>query len=197
MKTKILSVAFGLTLCLGALAQGNLTLNGQFDAGGANWSTSAGGTYFYVDGSDSIASIGWWSGCSIWQNTTATIQAGMSYDLSVRARVGQAPLTGLNVSFQDVTTGWTWVASQDFVFSAGDQGNPGPWETFTLPIDASLLSGRVGDTIGVGVQLNENPNTQYGWIHLDSIQLTAVPEPGSGLLLCAGLLMWRFLRRRS
>ena len=197
MKTSILSIVFGLALCLGALAQPNLTLNGEFDSGGANWSTSAGGAYFYTDGSDTIASLGWWDGCSIWQNTGAQIQAGQSYSMTVRARVGQTPLTSVNLSFQDVTTGWTWVVNQTFDFSSGDQGNPGPWETFTLPIDAGILGGQVGDTIGVGVQMGENPNTQYGWIHLDSVLLTTVPEPGSGLLLCAGLLMWRFMRRRS
>jgi len=197
MKTRILTVAFALGISLGALAQGSLTLNGEFDSGGLNWSTSGGGAYFYADGPNTIASIGWWDGCSIWQNTTATIQAGDSYDLTVVGRVGQAPLTALNLSFQDVTTGWTWVANQTFNFSAADQGNAGPWETFTLNIDTSALSGRVGDTIGVGVQMSESPNTQYGWMHLDSIQLTVVPEPSTLALLSMGALGAFIARGRS
>jgi len=98
------------------IAQNNLIQNGGFDSGSAGWSTSGGGAYFYTAGSDSILSLGWWDGCSFWQNTGATVQSGLDYVLTIRAEVGQSPLTGVQLSLQDVTAGWTIAASQDFTF---------------------------------------------------------------------------------
>lgn len=155
-----------------SITQNNLIQNGGFDSGGTSWSTSAGGSYFYAAGSDTIMSIGWWDGCTFWQNTGATIESGQSYVLTMRAKVGQSPLTGVNLSFQDVTAGWTTVTNQDFSFP--DQ--TATWRIFSLFIDASTVSGLVGDTIGVGGRLNESPNTQYGWLWVDWVQLApAIP----------------------
>jgi hypothetical protein len=198
MQTRILAFIFATALWCGALAQADLTINGEFDSGETGWSTWVGGKYFYTDGADSIASIGWWNAASIWQDTTAKIEAGVSYALTVRARVGEGPLTGIKASFQDVTTGWTRVAEQTFTFPAEEQAlKPGPWHTFSINIDSSVLAGRVGDSIGVGVEIVEQPDTQYGWLHLDSIKLTAVPEPSSVALLSLGTIGLLALRRRK
>ncbi len=190
----MLTTACTIGISFGALAQANLILNPIFNQGNnggvpTDWSSSAGGNYNYLDKTapsyavgGQIYSFGWWDGVGIWQNTGASIQANVSYDLSVAAEVGQSPLTGVTLSFQDVTKGWTSVASQEFLFSTADQ-NSGQYETFTLSIPQSDLTSLIGDTIGVGVNLNENPNTQYGWVHLDNVSLVAVPEPGATALL--------------
>lgn len=187
-------------ISFGALAQSNLILNPIFNQGNSSgvptdWSSNAGGNYNYADSTapsygagGQIYSFGWWDGAGVWQNTGASIQANVSYDLSVTAEVGSSPLTGVTLSFQDVTTSWTWVASQEFLFSTADQTS-GLYQTFTLSIPQNNLSSLVGDTIGVGVSLNENPNTQNGWVHLDNVSLVAnpVPEPTSATLVGVGL----------
>jgi len=205
MKTKILTVkiltAVGACgFALGAMAQTNLVLNPDFSSGASNWSTSGGGgsaAYYESTVSANIYSWGWWSGTAIWQNTTATIQSGLSYELAVTAQVGQAPATGLSLSLQDVTTGWSVVVNQDFTFASQASG-PGQWETFTLAIPESALSGRVGDIMGVGISLNETPNTQYGWVWAKSVSLVAVPEPSTLVLMSmAALGGFTVLRRRK
>lgn len=200
-KLKVLPFACAIGASIGALAQSNLILNPSFNQGAnsgvpLNWSSNAGGNYNYADASapsfaagGQIFSLGWWDGAATWQNTGSLIQANTSYAMSVTAAVGQSPLTGVNLSFQDVTTGWTWVGSQVFLFSSGDQTS-GKYETFTLNIPQSALTSRAGDTIGVGISLSESPNTQYGWIHLDSVSLVAtpIPEPSPLALLALGAL---------
>lgn len=186
-----LAIMCAFSVSFGAMAQTNLVQNGDFSLGGASWNNNLNGAYFYYENtvSANIASMGWTSGGGIWQDTGASIQAGDSYALSVTAQVGQAPMTGLNLSFQDVSTGWTWLANQSFAFTSQTSG-PDQWETFTLNIPASALTGMVGDDIGVGVQLYENPNTQYGWVWADSVSLiaTSVPEPSSLALLSVSAL---------
>ena len=156
-----------------AITQNNLIANGGFDSGGTSWSTSAGGAYFYTAGSDTILSIGWWDGCSLWQNTGATIQPGLDYILSIRAQVGGSPLTGFQLQVQDVTAGWTTLSNQDFTFP--DQ--TATWRIFSQRVSSNTLSGAVGDVLAVGTRLNETPNTQYGWLWVDWLQLApAIPQ---------------------
>ena len=156
-----------------AITQNNLIANGGFDSGSTSWSTSAGGAYFYTEGSDTILSIGWWDGCSFWQNTGATIQPGLDYILSIRAQVGGSPLTGFQLQVQDVTAGWATLSNQDFTFP--DQTTT--WRIFSQHVSSNTLSGVVGDTLAVGGRLNETPNTQYGWLWVDWLQLApAIPQ---------------------
>ncbi len=201
MKTKFLALLATAALPLGAGAQSNLILNPLFNLGNTggvplDWSSNAGGNYNYADSAapsygmgGQIFSLGWWDGAGTWQNTGAAIAPGTSYALSVTAEVGQSPLTGVTLSFQDVSTGWTWLTSQTFAFSTADQTD-GHYETFTLNIPQSALGSVAGDTIGVGVSLSENPNNQYGWVHLDNVALVVVPtpEPSALALLGATLL---------
>ena len=202
MKTPSLILAAALLGSLPILGHAELVQNSDFDSGGANWSTWAGGAYFYAVSSDTIASIGWSDGNSIWQDTGAAILPGETYTLSVRARTGDGALEGLNLSFQDVTAGWVRVAQQDFWFPAADQGqNPGPWHTYSLELTPSMLAGRDGHNIGVGVELRDTTAWgQFGWLHLDNVQLNSVPEPATivtnGVLLLAGGL-WVLRRRRA
>jgi len=187
---KVLAPVCALGLAVAASAQ-NLVLNPNFTVGGSpsgdNWSYNAQGMYFYQENTlgANIASFGWNNGYGLWQNTTATIQPGASYALDVTAQVGQAPMTGLNLSFQDVTTGWALLDNANYTFASQSSG-PGQWETFELDVPASLLAANVGDTIGVGIQMYENPSSQQGWVWMDSVSLAVVPEPSSLALLAMG-----------
>jgi len=91
----------------------------------------------------------------------------------MRAEVGTKPADRCEpFVFRTWTAGWTTVTNQDFSFP--DQ--TATWRIFSLFIDASTVSGLVGDTIGVGGRLNESPNTQYGWLWVDWVQLApAIP----------------------
>ena len=183
-KTGLRSQFLGLTLLLAVsvpraihgqttVTQNNLIQNGGFDSGGTSWSAQGGGYSYYTQGSDSILSLGWWDGCSFWQNTGATIQPGVNYVLTLRAAVGQSPLTSVGVSLQDVTTGWTMVTNRNFTFP--DQTTT--WRLFSFFVSSNTVSSLAGHTIGVGGTLNETPNTQYGWLWVDWMQLApAVPQ---------------------
>ncbi|MEI6077148.1 MAG: hypothetical protein WCS94_16325, partial [Verrucomicrobiota bacterium] len=158
--------------CQTGIAQNNLIQNGGFDSGSTNWSVQGGGYYFYNDGTENILSLGWWDGCSFWQNTGATIQPGLNYVLTIRAKVGQAPLTGVQLQLQDVTAGWTTLSNLNVTFP--DTNN---WWAFSEYISSNTLSAAVGDTLGVGGRLNETPTTQYGWLWVDWLQLApAIPQ---------------------
>lgn len=208
MKTHIIPTALTSLLILAAmpaLAQ-DLVLNGNFTdpgtgaASGANWNNNGGSGSSYYNESTvgaNIASIGWWSGVALWQDTTSTIQPGATYQLSASAQVGQSPVQGINLSLQDVTAGWTVLANQDFNFTSQSSG-PNQWETFTLNIPASQLTSTVGDDIGVGVTLLEPDSTTYGWLWVGSVSLVQVPEPSSLALLAAGAFgFWGMFRRRT
>ena len=187
MKTRQLLLAAFLGIASAGFARAELLQNPDFDAGGTSWSANGGGGgYFYTanaanpnNEANTIASIGWWGGVAVWQDTGAAIQPGTDYILSARVRTGDGSGAGANLSFQDVTTGWTWLDSQNFLFPLEDKGvNPGPWRTFQLNIPAAALAGHVGDDIGVGVALITDPSfAQYGWLHIDQVHLQAVPEP--------------------
>jgi hypothetical protein len=206
MKTIILTTICAFGIPLGAMAQ-NLILNPYFNEGGGggggaplDWNTDANAIYNYYDGSapsyptgGEICSFGWWNGCGIWQDTGATIQADTSYVLTVVAEVGQAPVVGVIPAFQDVTTGWTWVVSQEFYFSSADQTD-GAYETFSMYIDQSQLTSRVGDDIGVGVNMDDPAQE---WLHVDSMYLEAVPEPSTIELLGMGACVVVALIRRK
>lgn len=159
------------------ITQNNLISNGGFDSGSSGWLNDGGGIYFYSTTvgleSDSICSFGWWNGASFWQNTGAAIQPGLDYVLTTRALVGQTPVTGVNLSFQDVTVGWTQLTNENFTFP--DQTLT--WRIFSLYISSNTISGAVGDTIGVASTIVESPSTQYGWLWTDWLQLApAIPQ---------------------
>jgi len=155
------------------ITQNNLIQNSGFDSGSADWSTQGGGAYFYSDGSENIMSLGWWDGCSFWQNTGATIQPGLDYVLTIRAAVGSSPLTGVQLQLQDVTTGWTTLSNLSFTFP--DQTTT--WRVFSEYISSNTLSGQVGDVFAVGGRLDETPTSQYGWLWVDWLQLApALPQ---------------------
>ena len=188
--SKLVAWAGMLGLAWVASAQ-NLVQNPNFtaangSASGSGWNSDAQGIYFYSQSPiGNICSIGWNNGDGIWQNTGAAVQLGASYALDVTAEVGQAPMTGLNLSFQDVTAGWTMVANRNFTFANQTAGG-NSLETFELDIPASALTLNVGDTIGVGVLMYESPSSQQGWAWIQNVSLTVVPEPTSLALLAMG-----------
>jgi len=183
----VCALACVFTAATGAFAQ-NLVLNGGFDSGGTDWSFSGGGVYYYTDNGDTIASMGWWTGVNIYQNTGATIQPNTDYLFGVEARVGQANIDSVVLSLQDVSTGWTQLASQTFNFPDPTHGeNTGypQWYDFSFTIPAATLSAQVGDTLAVSV--GEVTDSTYGWLHINSVSLEAVPEPTSVSLVLAAL----------
>ena len=149
----------------------NLIFNGGFDNGSANWSTYAGGTYFYntTVGSetDSILSIGWWSGVNAYQNIGVVLQPGMDYVLTMRALVGQTPATGVNLELQDVSQGWMTITNESVNFP--DQ--TGTWRIFQMYVSSNSIAGNLGDAIAVSGGLVEDPSSQYGWMWVDWMQL--------------------------
>ncbi len=155
-----------------AITQNNLIQNGGFDSGGTAWTTAANGVYFYNDGTENILSFGWTDGSTFSQNTGATIQPGMDYVFTIRAQCAQSPVTGLQLSLSDATAGGTLFSNRNFIFP--DQTPT--WRTFSLLVSSNLLSRAAGDSFSVGGRLNESPNSQYGWIWVDWVQLaSAVP----------------------
>jgi hypothetical protein len=205
-KKQLLLGAF-LTVAAAATVRAELIQNPGLDAGRTGWSANGGGNgYFYTFNTanpdnevNNIASLGWWNGVAMWQDTGAAIRPDTDYILTARVRTGDGAGAGASLSFQDVTTGWTWVANQNFLFPLVDKGqNPGPWHTYELDIPASALIGRVGDTIGVGVALITDPSFgEYGWLHVDQVNLQAVPEPTTLVPLTVAVVgVVAFLRHR-
>ena len=155
-----------------AITQNNLIQNGGFDSGSAGWTTAANGVYFYYDGSENILSFGWTDGSSFSQSTGATIQPGLDYVLTIRAQCAQSPVTGLQLSLSDASTGGTLFSNRNFIFP--DQTTT--WRTFSLLVSSNVVSRAAGDSFSVGGRLNESPSSQYGWIWVDWVQLApAVP----------------------
>ena len=117
---------------------------------------------------DSILSIGWINGEGFWQTTSAAFQPGTDYVLTIRATVGQSPLTGVNFGVADATQGLANLTNQTFTFTDQTQ----TWRIFSLHISSNSLAASAGDTIGVAGSLVENPGTQEGWLWVDWMQLT-------------------------
>ncbi len=176
LKAGALMLTATVALAVSATAQStinnnNLIPNPGFDNGSTAWSTYAGGAYFYntTVGSetDSILSIGWWSGVNAYQNIGAVLQPGTDYVLTMRALVGSSPATGVTLSLQDVSQGWANITNTTINFPDQSQ----TWRVFHLYVSANSLAGNVGDSLAVSGGLYENPNNQYGWIWIDWLQL--------------------------
>ena len=160
-----------------AITQNNLIQNGGFDSGGTSWSTWAGGTYYYNTTvgaeTDSIISFGWWNGANAYQSTGAAIQPGTDYVLTIRALVGASPVTGCSLILQDVSQGWGTVTNASFNFPDQSQ----TWRVFSMYISSNTVANNLGDVMAVGGGIVENPNTQYGWLWVDWLQLApAIPQ---------------------
>lgn len=169
----VLALAFAFdAIAQTNIAQNNVIQNGGFDSGSTGWSTSAGGAYFYNQpvGSetDSILSIGWSNGNSFSQNTGVAFQPGIDYVLTVRADVGQSPLTGVMLSLQAANGDLITLTNQSFVFP--DQST-NIWRIFSLHVSSNTVAGSVGNTIVVNGTIVENPSTQSGWLWMDWMQL--------------------------
>lgn len=189
-------IALMLVATITATANASLIKNGDFDNGDADWSDqSAWGNFYYTDGPDTITSMGgWgngvdWSNTSIWQNTNAIFQANTVYTMDV---VWRDPSDGNNVDniqllLQDVTAGWTDVASEIHSSPLDDV-----WVTSTMTFDTASNPAVVGHEIGASVRLTSPTGA---WLHIDSVSLT-IPEPATFSLLALGGLAIIFGRRK-
>jgi hypothetical protein len=184
LKAGCLAIMASLCLALPVQAQttitqNNLIQNGGLDSGSSHWGFSGGGVYWYPNGGSGVptgtsyVSMGWWDGSNIYQNTGATFQPGIDYVLTIQASVGTSPMTGVRLSLQDVSLGWANVTNTSFTFP--DQSTT--WRIFSMYISSNTVASNVGDTIAVGGGILENPNTQYGWLYIDWMQLApAIPQ---------------------
>lgn len=177
-----ISVAMGAVVSASAqsaITQNNLLQSGGFDGGQVPWNVSAQGQYFYIDGGDSIASIGWVNGITVRQNTTAIIDTNLNYAITARVRTGDGMMEGVQLSFQDATTGGTVLTNLDFGFPTSDAHlSPGPWRLFSLFVNTKSWPSRAGHAIAVGVVARDTTAWgQYGWLHIDWVQLApALPQ---------------------
>jgi hypothetical protein len=164
----------GLLCCVAQSGQTqNLVLNPSFGtevtgSSGANWTSTANGTYYYYNTSagvnTNIVSIGWTSGLGISQNTGATIQAGASYTFTVTAEPGTTPLAGVTLVFKDLTKSVT-ITNATILFTSQGEG-PAYWQNLTMTIPSSLLTTNVGDTIGISILID---GSQWLWIAYASL----------------------------
>ena len=158
------------------ISQNNLLQNGGFDSGGTDWSSSAGGVYYYTTTvgpeTDSILSIGWWTGANVYQDTGATLQPGIDYVMTVRA----TPATtadGVFVSLAGINSGnnWTAITNAGFTFS-----NPTTqaWQIFSAYISSNAIAPYVGESAGVACG---EGGASDDWLWVDWVQLApAIPQ---------------------
>ena len=198
-KLIILSIAIA-TLSAASYAT-NLVTNGGFDDGGNGWNAWAGGTYFYGDNGDTIASFGWWNGANLYQETGAYYEADTVYTMTVIARNGDGSCRGVKLNLQDVTNGWVGVHDETYSFPDADKGITGAWRTYTMTLDTrdAQYAGILGHKIAVAVgEYADTDWGQYGWLHLNNVSLEAqaVPEPVSLITLGVGAVAVLARRRR-
>ena len=173
----------------------NYVSNGAFDSlAQSPWFYWGGGIYFYSAGAsaynaetNTICSLGWWNGANLYQNTGRPIQTNVDYVLTARSRVGTS-ISGMFLALVDASTGWNaLVASNYSLVPVGfaNANEPGPWVVSSLHISSATLvaaGGHVGDqmAVAVGELTNGLPAEQYGWMHVDWVQLApAIPQFGS------------------
>lgn len=173
-----LSIFMGTVLSASAqseITQNNLLRNGGFDSGQSPWNATAQGQYFYNDAGDSIASIGWVNGITVWQNSAATLDTNINYVITTRIRTGDGMMEGFQLIFQDVTTGGTVLTNANFSFPASDRALvPGPWRVFSLHVNPRIWPTRAGHAVRVGVVARDTTAWgQYGWLHIDWVQLAS------------------------
>ena len=186
-----------LAAVVASCACASLTENSDFDNGSSGWGyTSAWGSYFYTDGSDTILSMGgWgngtsndWSNTSVYQQTSSVFQADTVYQLQVvwREPSGEPATESLMLVIQDTTSSSEWV---DVAYDWYTTSLGGEWNSSVLTFDTADDPSVIGQTIGVGVRLTSSTGT---WVHIDSV--TLVPEPMTILLLAVGSVV--SLRRK-
>lgn len=181
----------------------NLVPNGDFNDGGTGWNSWAGGTYYYTDGSDTIASFGWWDGANLYREIDSYYQADTVYTYTVVARNGDGSCRGAVLGLQKIDNGvWSAGASQTYDFGDADKGIKGAWRTYTFTIDTrdAQYASLIGKKIAVSVGEHANSDWgQYGWLHVNSVSLEAqaVPEPFSMAALGLGALAVVTRKRRK
>jgi len=198
-----LLISTALTLSVGSAAFAvNLIDNGNFDDGGNGWNAWAGGTYYYPDNGDTIASFGWWDGANIYRELNSYFEANTVYTMTAVARNGDGGCRGITMGLQDATNGWSSVYKETFKFPDADKGITGPWRTYTMTLDTRdpQFAGIVGHKIAVAfAEYATTDWSQYPWLHLNTVSLEAqaVPEPVSMVALGLGALAVVARKRRK
>ena len=179
-------VAALVLVCLAGGAQAELIVNGNFDTDLSGWNytpgTSGNHTEWYNDVAGGYGGNACMGGVTtIWQaNTTHPFAAGETYNISFRAS-GEGGTHGLMARFYDGTTN-TMLSILELDTEDLGTGSPVDFKLYSLSyvVDAS----RVGhtweidfDTFGAGAV----------WCSVDCVSVTAVPEPGTMVLLSVGL----------
>jgi len=175
LKAGCLLLVAGLYIALPAKAQttitqNNLIPNGSFDNGGTGWYAYASGTYYYNQtlGSetDSILSIGWWTGANVYQNTGAALLPGIDYVMTVRATPGTTA-DGVSVGLDGIDSGNNWTSINNTSFNFANPTTQA-WQIFSVRISSNSIAPYVGETAGVACG---EGGASDDWLWVDWVQL--------------------------
>lgn len=182
MKLRLATAVGAITLVLGAAAhsQTNLLVNGGFETGLASWTTTGFALQGYDYGIDDDAH----SGASAFYGGAID---GLGFlRQSITSVTGQA----YSVDF--------WLASDGYLPNhfqvlANGEALLDAEDVLLQPYSAMHVSFTASST---STQLAFGFRNDSGALHLDSVTVTAVPEPTTGVLLAIGLCAISVGRRR-
>ncbi len=172
---------------LSALAQANLITNGDFDTDLSGWTylpwvnTSWGGTRWAVDqgGCAAIWGDGAEGGYLYQDNTDHPLAAGETYDVSVSLAWLGTGKPSVALTLFDITPAVPEAIASLTVPSAqiGETFAPFGYQYDVEP-----------SRVGHNWRLDVNPLAWGGWIGVDQVSVTAVPEPMAMGLLSMSLM---------
>jgi len=192
MKTLILTAA-SMVLGLTASVQASLITNGNFDTDLSGWThlpwvnNSWGGTLWKTDqgGSAGIWGDGAEGGYLYQDNVSHPFASGETYDIDFSLATYGGGKPAVQVTLFDTTPAIPEAVASLTVQPPSYNATLAPF-TFGYVVEPS----RVGHTW----RLDVNPLQWGGWVGVDAVSVTAVPEPTSAALLGTGLLSL-FVRR--
>jgi hypothetical protein len=137
---------------------------------------------------------------TLFQDLTATYQAGLSYHLSVgllgAGGMAEGSIFQMGLYYRNAANQPVPLALLPVTFSAGVF----PTATHLVDFEVGTPVVQPGDAWAgqtIGIQLLSAFGTGAGYWDLDNVRLVAVPEPTAAGLLALGLGAWLWLRRRA